>query len=153
MDVNDSNSWALSTVQRNDQPVVPPLKRRPSPSLFESRCLVLDAEDKTVEIRNEKEVKRDSENLQKIPIPWRGSRVTLFVDPDTEEVTTDNETNGQSNVMLAKLYLDHLSLTNRVLRKLSKISTLYIRNLRPVSEGSSASSIAEHTTMYSGRVS
>jgi len=151
MDINSSESRNFLPAEKDDLLVVPPLRRRLSPTL-KNRCLVLDAGDKTVEIRNEKEVKRDSENFKMIPIQRLQKEVTVFVDPNTEEVTTDNETNGQSNVMLAKLYLDQLSLTNRVLQALSKISTLYITNLRPVSEGSSASSIVEHNAMYSGRV-
>jgi len=150
MDVNNGKSRSFSPAEKNDPLVVPPIKRRLSPPL-KNRCLVLDAEDKTVEIRNEKEVK-NSEFFQKIPIPPGQKQVTVFVDPDTEKVTTNNETNGQSNVMLAKLYLDKLSPMNKVLRTFRQLSTLYITNLRPVSDESSASSTVEHNSLSSGRV-
>jgi len=151
MDITNGGSRSFSPAEKDDLLVVPPIKRRLSPTL-KNRCLVLDAGDKTVEIRNEKEVERDSENFQKIPIPPGQDQVTVFVDPDTEQVTTNNETNGQSNVMLAKLYLDKLSRMNKILRTCRQLSTLYITNLRPVSGESSASSMAEHNAISSGPV-
>jgi len=79
MDVNNGKSRSFSPAEKNDLLVVPPIKRRLSPPL-KNRCLVLDAEDKTVEIRNEKEVK-NSEFFQKIPIPPGQKQVTVLWTP------------------------------------------------------------------------
>jgi len=71
-----------------------------------------------------------------VSLPAHRNEVAIFVDSQTESIaTTKNETDdGQSNIMIAKLYLDQLSAVNKLLRALRQLSTLYITNIRPSSE-------------------
>ena len=81
------------------------------------------------------------------------NEVTIFVDSKTESIaTTKTETeDGQSNVMIAKLYLNRLSTFNRLLRAIGKLSHLYITNIKPWSETSSvAHGISGATRLQQG---
>ena len=61
------------------------------------------------------------------------SEVTIFVDPETEsKPTTDNvDSDGHSNVLLAKLFLNRLGTINNVLKILGLLSTtcIYLTNI------------------------
>ena len=72
-------------------------------------------------------------------LPPKRKHVTIFVDPETESKPTTKSTgpNGQSNVVLAKLYLDRLGAYHQVLRFLGLLSTLYVMNAARWSETSS----------------
>ena len=74
-----------------------------------------------------------------IELPPKHEQVTIFVDPETEsEPTTESRReDGQSNVILATLYLIRLGAYHRVLRTLGLLSTLYVLNAAPWSETSS----------------
>ena len=63
-------------------------------------------------------------------IPARSKLVTLFVDGKEESQLTTKSAgdDGQSNVMLAQLYLDRLSLSGQIFRYLGMLSTLYVVN-------------------------
>ena len=62
--------------------------------------------------------------------PARSKQVALFVDEETgSEVTTRSmERDGQSNVLLAQLHLDHLGFGGQIVRFLGMLSTLYVMN-------------------------
>src|SRR5436190_12822848 len=70
----------------------------------------------------------DSEDYIKVQLPPRESRVTIFVDSETESKPTTNNTaeDGHSNVFLARIYLDRLSRVEQILRFLGQLRTLYI---------------------------
>ena len=67
---------------------------------------------------------------QEISFPARSKLVTLFVDGKEEsQLTTESGGgDGQSNVMLAQLYLDRLGLSGQIFRYLGMLSTLYVVN-------------------------
>ena len=62
--------------------------------------------------------------------PARSKQVTLFVDGKEEsQLTTESVGHdGQSNVMLAQLYLDRLGLSGQIFRFFGMLSTLYVVN-------------------------
>ena len=62
--------------------------------------------------------------------PARSKQVALFVDEETELGVTTRSTgrNGQSNVLLAQLHLDHLGIGGQIVRFLGMLSTLYVMN-------------------------
>ena len=72
-------------------------------------------------------------------LPPKRKQVIIFVDPETEsKPTTDSRgEDGQSNVVLATLYLNRLGAYHQVLRFLGLLSTLYVANAAPWSETSS----------------
>jgi len=67
-----------------------------------------------------------------LELPSGQSEVTIFVDPDTESILTTNHTDaaGNSNLILARLFLDRLGALNHVLRFAGLLSTrsVYIMN-------------------------
>ena len=64
--------------------------------------------------------------------------MTIFLDSQTVTTTTDEiTTDGDSNVKLAKIYLNKLGFSNSVLRFIGKLSTLYVKKIKPWSETSS----------------
>lgn len=81
----------------------------------------------------------DLDKYKKVALPKQRKRVTIFVDPETESQPTAESTapDGQSNVVLAKLYLDRLGRYDQLLRFLGLLSTLYVMNAEPWSESSS----------------
>ena len=62
--------------------------------------------------------------------PARSKQVTLFIDgKEKSQLTTKSEgDDGQSNVMLAQLYLDRLGPFGQIFRFLGMLSTLYVVN-------------------------
>ena len=72
-------------------------------------------------------------------LPPKRKQVTIFVDPETESKPTiaSRGADGQSNVILATLYLNRLGVYHQVLRFLGLLSTLYVINAGPWSETSS----------------
>lgn len=80
-------------------------------------------------------------DYSKIKISSRRKQVTIFVDSETEsKPTTESATDGQGNVVLTKIYLDHLSKYHRFLRFLGLLTTLYVLN--PASWGESSSQMS-----------
>ena len=79
------------------------------------------------------------DNYQKVKLPARSKQVTLFVDEETESKLTIQSTgrDGQSNILLAQLYLDRLGPSGQIFRFLGMLSTLYVKNAGPTSETSS----------------
>ena len=79
------------------------------------------------------------DNYQKVKLPARRRQVTLFVDEETETKLTTRSTrsDGQSNILLAQLYLDRLGPYGQIFRFLGMLSTLYVKNAGPISETSS----------------
>lgn len=72
------------------------------------------------------------ENLKKIALPSRSKAVTLFVNSGNDsEPTIENETDGHSNDMFVKLYLDRLGPMNQILLYLGQLSELYVVNIQP----------------------
>lgn len=67
---------------------------------------------------------------QKVELPTRSKHVTLFVDGETESQLTTKSMgdDGQSNVLLAHLYLDRLGPYGQIFRFLGLLSTLYVMN-------------------------
>ena len=67
---------------------------------------------------------------QEMKFPARSKLVTLFVDGKEESQLTTQSAgeDGQSNVMLAQLYLDRLGLSGQIFRFLGMLSTLYVVN-------------------------
>lgn len=66
-------------------------------------------------------------------LPARSKQVTLFIDGKKEsQLTTESAgDDGQSNVMLAQLYLDRLGLSGQIFRFFGMLSTLYVVNAEP----------------------
>lgn len=129
--------------------------KTPSPPLSK-RVIVYDGDQKTVKVTSEKKVissrslrlcmfQADSclpsepDEYQKLKLPPRQNSVTIFVDPETKSKPTTQTTSpdGDGNVILAKLYLDRLGNWAQVLRFLGQLSTLYVKNMPPLSESSS----------------
>ena len=67
---------------------------------------------------------------QKMKFPARSKQVTLFIDGKKESQLTTKSAgdDGQSNVMLAQLYLDRLGPSGQIFRLLGMLSTLYVVN-------------------------
>ena len=72
-------------------------------------------------------------------LPARSRHVALFVDEKTESEVTTRSTgsDGQSNVLLAQLYLDRLGLFGQIFHFFGLLSTLYVMNTNPLSPASS----------------
>lgn len=74
----------------------------------------------------------DPDKYTSIPLTKREKEVTIYVDPYTQSrPTTDSSTtDGHSNIMLAKFYLDRIPLggLNQIVRLFGGFSTLYIVN-------------------------
>ena len=70
----------------------------------------------------------DLDHSQKVDLPPKRNQVTIFVDAETESTRTiaSKGADGQSDVILVKLYLDRLGAYHRVLRFLGLLSTLYV---------------------------
>ena len=116
------------------------------------RVVVLDSDRNTVEVKNKKKLDLDDgrssqpilnnpnsslENYQIFELPSGLSHVTIFLDSQTETTpTTEEITDGDSNVKLAKIYLNKLGFSNSVLRSLGQLSTLYVKKIKPYSESS-----------------
>jgi len=99
---------------------------------FKDRVIVYDCGKMRLQVRSRKEVDQDPNkgDYTEIRLPRRERELTIFVDQETEsKVTTEQTTGGQSNVMLAKLYLDRLGIWNQILRCSGKLSTLYVSNI------------------------
>jgi hypothetical protein len=131
--------------------------RTPSP-LLKDRVIIYDCEERSLEVRSKKKFDKGrttrprqqcadhrfwvtdmgKAEYKKIDLPPRKNEITLFVDPETEsKPTTENTTDGHTNVMLAKLYLDRLGTINQILRFLGQLSTLYVTNIGTWSETAS----------------
>ena len=85
---------------------------------------------------------RDPESediIQEMKLPARKTQVALFVDEETESKLTIQSTgsDGQSNVLLARLHLDRLDTSSQILRFFGLLSTLYVLGKGPLSESSS----------------
>lgn len=119
------------------------------------RVVVYDCDRNTVEVKNELELDRSRSSLpvlnnpnssleqyQRVKLPSGLSQVTIFLDSQTVTTPTTKEIaeDGDSNVKLAKIYLNKLGFSNSVLRFLGQLSTLYVKNLKPWSETSSFAS-------------
>lgn len=66
-------------------------------------------------------------------LPSGHSEVTIFVDPDTgsNPTTKHMDDAGNSNVILARLFLDRLGALNDVLRRVGLLSTSYVYIMNP----------------------
>ena len=73
------------------------------------------------------------DHWQKIDLPPKHRKVTIFVDRETESKTTTEfkGADGKSNVILATLNLHRLGTYHRALRFLGLLSTLYVANVAP----------------------
>lgn len=106
------------------------------------RVIVLDCDRNTVEVKNEFDLDRGRssrrvlnnpnsslDEYQRVKLPSRLSQVTIFLDSQTETTPTTKEItpDGDSNVKLAKIYLNKLGFSNSVLRCLGQLSTLYVK--------------------------
>lgn len=78
----------------------------------------------------------DKHQWTRVDLPPKRNQVTIFVDPETESKPTidGRGEDGQSNVVLATLYLNRLSGYRRFLRFLGLLSTLYVVHAAPWSE-------------------
>ena len=113
------------------------------------KLLVYDCEQQAIEIKSEKNIGQlcvsfihaprlirvllsDIDQCQKVDLPPKCKQVTIFVDPKTESKPTieSKADDGQSNVVLATLYLNRLGVFHQVLRSLGLLSTLYVINAR-----------------------
>ena len=76
----------------------------------------------------------DIDRCQKVDLPPNRKQVTIFVDPETESkpTTASKAPDGQSNVVLATLYLNRLGVFHQLLRFLGLLSTLHVINARAV---------------------
>ena len=111
------------------------------------KLLVYDCEQQAIEIRSEKNIGQlcasfihapwlirsplsDKDQCQIVDLPPNRKQVTIFVDPETESKPTidSRAADGQSNVVLATLYLNRLGAFHQVLRFLGLMSTLYVIN-------------------------
>lgn len=92
-----------------------------------SPVVVYDCDQKTVQVRNKKNVESF---YQKMKLPARSKQVTLFIDGKEESQLTTKSAgeDGQSNVMLAQLYLDRLGPSAQIFRFFGMLSTLYVVN-------------------------
>ena len=119
------------------------------------RVVVYDCDLNTVEVKNPFDLDRGMssrpifnrpnsslEEYQRVKLPAGTSQVTIFLDSQTVTTPTTKETtpNGDSNVKLAKIYLNKLGFSNSVLRFLGQIQTLYVKKIKPWSETSSFAS-------------
>ncbi|MCJ1424449.1 hypothetical protein MMC29_002337 [Sticta canariensis] len=103
-----------------------------------NRVVVLDCDRNTVEVKNKEDL--DSREYHEVKLPSRLSQVTVFLNSKTVTTTTKEiTTDGDSNVKLAKIYLNKLGFSNSVLRFLGQLSTLYVK-IKPWSETSSFAS-------------
>lgn len=84
----------------------------------------------------------ESEKItQEMKLPARSKQVTIFVDKETEsKLTIESMSEGQSNVLLARLHLDRLGPYGQIFRFFGLLSTLYVLNARPLNEASSQTS-------------
>ena len=116
--------------------------------------VVLDCDRNTVEVKNREDLDprgrssqaavnhpNSSLEYQRVKLPSGLSQVTIFLDSKTVTTTTNEiTTDGDSNVKLAKIYLNKLGFSNSVLRFLGQLSTLYVKKIKPWSETSSLAS-------------
>ena len=117
-----------------------------------NRVVVLDCDRNTVEVKNKghldprgrssqaamKHPNSSLERYEEVKLPSGHSQVTIFMDSRTVTTTTKEiTTDGDSNVKLAKIYLNKLGFSNSVLRFLGQLSTLYVKKIEPWSETSS----------------
>lgn len=83
----------------------------------------------------------DLDKYTKIPLTAREKEVTIYADSQTESKPTidSSTTDGHSNVMLAKFYLNRIPLggLNQIVRFFGGFSTLYILNLTSMGDASS----------------
>ncbi|MCJ1423117.1 hypothetical protein MMC29_000998 [Sticta canariensis] len=101
------------------------------------RVVVLDSDRNTVEVKKKKKLDLDDEDYQIFELPSGLSHVTIFLDSQTQTMpTTEETTDGDSNVKLAKIHLNKLGFSNSVLRSLGQLSTLYVKKIKPYSESS-----------------
>ena len=142
-----------STTRGNDPASTQSIKTRgKSKSPLWHRVVVLDSDRNTVEVKNKKKLELHDgrsgpsilnnpnssvEDYQRFELPSGLSHVTIFLDSQTETTATTEEiTDGGSNVKLAKIYLNKLGFSNSVLRSLGQLSTLYVKKIKPYSESS-----------------
>lgn len=136
MDISDENTAKATTVVEDQEPLKHQLLKERGRS--NSPVVVYDCDQKTVQVRSKKDVESE-ENYQKVKLPARSKQVSLFVDGETESQLTTRSTgrDGQSNVLLAQLYLDRLGPYGQIFRFLGMLSTLYVMNAGPLNEISS----------------
>lgn len=82
------------------------------------------------------------EEYQIVKLPSGQKQVTIFLDSQTVTTPTLTEIapDGESNVKIAKIYLNKLGFSNSVLRFLGQLSTLYVKKIKYSSETSSLAS-------------
>ncbi|KAF6226435.1 hypothetical protein HO133_009301 [Letharia lupina] len=136
MDIGHESTAKAATVSEDQEPFKHQLLRERGRS--NSPVVVYDCDQKTVQVRSKKNVESE-DNYQKVKLPARSKQVTLFVDEETQSKLTTRSTgrDGQSNVLLAQLYLDRLGPYGQIFRFLGLLSTLYVMNAGPLSETSS----------------
>lgn len=106
------------------------------------RVVVYDCDRNTLEVKHPFEL--DHKQYESVKLPSGLSQVTIFLDSETVTTPTTKETtpDGDSNVRLAKIYLNKLGFSNSVLRFLGQLSTLYVKKIKPWSETTSLASPA-----------
>ena len=121
------------------------------------RVVVYDCDRNTLEVKHPFELDHSMlsrpplscsnsslEQYESVKLPSGLSQVTIFLDSETVTTPTTKETtpDGDSNVRLAKIYLNKLGFSNSVLRFLGQLSTLYVKKIKPWSETTSLASPA-----------
>ncbi|MCJ1270841.1 hypothetical protein MMC22_010738 [Lobaria immixta] len=116
--------------------------REKSKTLPWRRVVVYDCDRNTLEVKHPFEL--DHKEYERVKLPSGLSQVTIFLDSETVTTPTTKETTpgGDSNVRLAKIYLNRLGFSNSVLRLLGQLSTLYVKKIKPWSETTSLASPA-----------
>lgn len=119
------------------------------------RVVVYDCDRNTLEVKHSFELDHRTssqpplsyansslEEYESVKLPSGLSQVTIFLDSETVTTPTTKETtpDGDSNVRLAKIYLNKLGFSNSVRRFLGQLSTLYVKKIKPWSESPSHAS-------------
>jgi len=138
MDAEDNGKGFSASAAEDEAPVghqtLKARGRTPSPPL-KNRVIVYDCNERAILVRSKLDISQNPNEYKRVRLPSRQNQVTIFVDSATEsKPTTDITTDGHSNVLLAKLYLDRLSAWNRGFRFLGGLSTLYVKNITSESE-------------------
>lgn len=120
--------------------------REKTKSLTWRRVVVYDCDRNTVEVKRPFKLDHSMsskpplsrpnsspEEYESVNLPSGLSQVTIFLDSETATTPTTEETteDGDSNVRLAKIYLNKLGFLNSVLRSLGQLSTLYVKKIEP----------------------